>query len=69
MDGERPRNLKASQAIIYTFDAEKGMIKPHVIDLGLADVIYTEVIDGVKEGERVISEFITSVKAPSGPRP
>ena len=68
MDGERPRNLKATQAVIYTFDAEKGMIKPHVIELGLVDVIYAEVVDGIKEGEQVISEFITSVKS-SGGRP
>ncbi|MBP5534763.1 MAG: efflux RND transporter periplasmic adaptor subunit [Alphaproteobacteria bacterium] len=68
MDGERPRNLKATQAVIYTFDAEKGMIKPHVIELGLVDVIYAEVVDGIKEGDQVISEFITSVKS-SGGRP
>ena len=68
MDGERPRNLKANQGVVYTFDAEKGMIKPHVIELGLVDVIYAEVVDGIKEGDQVISEFITSTKS-SGGRP
>ena len=68
MDGERPRNLKANQGVVYTFDAEKGMIKPHVIELGLTDVMYAEVIDGIKEGEQVISEFISSERA-SGGRP
>ena len=48
------------------FDAEKGMIKPNVIELGLTDVIYAEVIDGLREGEQVISEFITSEKSSSG---
>ena len=66
MDGERPRNLKASQAVVYTFDAEKGMIKPHVIELGLVDVIYAEVIEGVEEGEQIISEYITSERSSSG---
>lgn len=69
MDGERPRNLKANQGVVYTFDAEKGMIKPHVIELGLTDVMYAEVVDGIAEGEKVISEFITSGKAASSGRP
>ena len=68
MDGERPRNLKANQGVVYTFDAEKGMIKPHVIELGLTDVMYAEVVEGIGEGEKIISEFITSEKA-SGGRP
>lgn len=69
MDGERPRNLKASQAVVYTFDASKGKIKPNVVELGLSDVIYSEIIDGVKEGEEVISEFIASGKNGAGRPP
>ena len=71
MDGQRPRNLKSNQAVVYTFDAQKGLIKPKVIELGLIDVMYAQVVDGVKEGEALISEFITSEKAPSsrGGRP
>lgn len=60
MIGQRPINLKATQAVVYTF--ENGQIKPHVIELGLSDVMYAEVVDGLKEGERLISEFITSTK-------
>ncbi len=71
MDGQRPMNLKATQAVVYTF--ENGQIKPHVIELGLSDVMYAEVIDGVKEGDKLISEFITTTKSSSGfgggPRP
>ncbi|MBO5996951.1 MAG: efflux RND transporter periplasmic adaptor subunit [Alphaproteobacteria bacterium] len=67
MDGERPRNLKPTQAVVYTFDAAKGMIKPVVVDLGLADVIYTEVVDGVTAGEQIISEHIKNERA--GGRP
>ena len=70
MEGERPRNLKSTQAVVYTFDAQKGLIKPNVIELGLIDVMYAEVIDGIKEGEKIISEFIVNEKAPSrGGRP
>lgn len=69
MDGERPRNLKATQAVVYMFDAKTGMIKPRVVDLGLADVVYTEVIDGVKEGEQIISEYIKGEKSSAGRPP
>ena len=70
MEGERPRNLKSTQAVVYTFDAQKGLIKPNVIELGLIDVMYAEVVDGIKEGEKIISEFIVNEKAPSrGGRP
>lgn len=71
MDGERPRNLKSTQAVVYTFDEQKGLIKPNVIELGLIDVMYAEVVGGINEGEQIIAEFITSEKASSsrGGRP
>ncbi|MBE6449481.1 MAG: efflux RND transporter periplasmic adaptor subunit [Alphaproteobacteria bacterium] len=71
MDGERPKNLKATQAVVYTFDAQKGLIKPHVIELGLIDVMYAQVLEGVQEGEQLISEFISTEKgsAPKGRPP
>ena len=71
MDGERPRNLKSTQAVVYTFDEQKGQIKPNVIELGLIDVMYAEVVEGINEGEQIIAEFITSEKASSsrGGRP
>ncbi len=67
MDSERPRNLTATQAVVYTFNADKGMITPHVIDLGLMDVMYAEVVKGLDEGNSIISEFITG--GASGGRP
>jgi HlyD family secretion protein len=71
MDGERPRNLKSNQAVVYTFNAQKGLIKPNVIELGLIDVMYAQVLSGLEEGDKLISEFITVEKAPSsrGGRP
>ena len=71
MDGERPRNLKSTQAVVYTFNAQTGLIKPLIIELGLIDVMYAEVVNGLQEGDRIIAEFITSEKAssPKGGRP
>ena len=65
MEGARPTNLKASQAVVYTFNAKTGQIQPHVIDLGLTDVVYAEVLSGLKEGDSVIAEYIADVKASS----
>ena len=65
MDGQRPSNLKGNEAVVYTFDAKTGMIKPHLIELGLTDVVYAEVVKGVDPGEELISEYITDEKAGS----
>lgn len=61
MLGQRPSNLKATQAVVYTF--EKGQIKPHIIELGLTDIVHAEVLSGLSEGTQVISEFIASSKS------
>lgn len=71
MDGVRPTNLKGNEAVVYTFDEKTGLIKPHVIELGLTDVVYAEVVNGIDEGTSVIAEYITDAKASgrSGPPP
>lgn len=71
MDGVRPTNLKGNEAVVYTFDEKTGLIKPHVIELGLTDVVYAEVVNGIDEGTSVIAEYITDVKASGrgGPPP
>ena len=71
MDGNRPTNLKGNEAVVYTFDEQTGKIKPHIIELGLIDIVYAEVVKGISEGQSVISEFIENASAPqhSGGRP
>lgn len=71
MDGNRPTNLKGNEAVVYTFDEQTGKIKPHIIELGLIDIVYAEVVKGISEGQSVISEFIEKASAPqhSGGRP
>ena len=66
MDGQRPKNLKGNEAVVYTFDEETGKIKPHLIELGLTDVVHAEVVNGLKEGDRLISEYITDEKQSMG---
>ena len=66
MDGQRPKNLKGNEAVVYTFDAENGKIKPHLIELGLTDVVYAEVVNGLSEGDSLIAEYITDEKRSMG---
>ena len=56
MKGQRPTNLKPTEVVVYSFEA--GQIVPHIVDLGLLDVDYAEVVEGLLEGQEVISEFI-----------
>ncbi|MGN1091665.1 MAG: efflux RND transporter periplasmic adaptor subunit, partial [Alphaproteobacteria bacterium] len=66
MDGQRPKNLKGNEALVYTFDEQTGKIKPHLIEIGLTDVVYAEVVEGVKEGDNLIAEYITDEKPSMG---
>lgn len=66
MDGQRPKNLKGNEAVVYTFDEQTGKIKPHLIEIGLTDVVYAEVVEGVKEGDNLIAEYITDEKQSVG---
>ena len=56
MKGQRPTNLTATQVVVYSF--EDGKIVPHIVEVGLLDVDYAEVIEGLSEGQEIISEFI-----------
>ena len=48
--------LTPTQAMVYRL--EKGKLKPVIFEKGLADTSWIEVKDGIKEGEKVITEFI-----------
>ena len=48
--------LTPTQAMVYRLD--KGMLVPVVFEKGLADTSWIEVKDGIKAGEKVITEFI-----------
>ena len=56
MKGQRPTNLKPTEVVVYSF--EDAQIVPHVVELGLLDVDYAEVVEGLSEGQEIISEFI-----------
>jgi HlyD family secretion protein len=60
--GGRPRPERQMMRTVYTLDA-KGNLKPVQIKVGITDSISTEVIDGLSEGEQVI----TGINSPDQP--
>ena len=50
-------DLKPTEAMVYRF--EKGRVIPVVFEKGLSDTSWIEVLSGLKQGDRVITEYIT----------
>ena len=48
--------LSPTQAMVYRFD--KGRVVPVVFEKGLADTSWVEVLSGLSEGDRVITEYV-----------
>ena len=57
---ENVKELNLNQDIVYIFKDKK--VQPVVITKGLSDVSNVEIIDGVKEGDRIIVEQISNFK-------
>ncbi len=49
-------DLKLNQGIVYQFN--EGKLHPVVFTKGISDVSYMEIVDGLKEGDTVITEYI-----------
>ena len=59
-----PSGLKYEEAVVYKLNGNK--IDPVVITTGLSDDSFTEVLSGLNEGEKIISEYIESGVKKSG---
>ena len=74
--GGRPRGERSPARTIYLLagdagtgsESEKPSLKPVQIKTGIGDGISTEVLEGLKEGDVVVSG-VTVTEAASGPRP
>jgi HlyD family secretion protein len=60
------RERARSERTVYVLSG--GQAKPVQIKTGISDGVLTEVIDGLKEGDRVVTAEMTSTTAPSAPR-
>ena len=52
--------LRNNQDIVYVFRNEK--VQPIVITKGLSDMNFIEIIDGLKKGDKVITQYIGGFK-------
>ena len=56
LQGRTFSNLKENQDIVYIFKNNK--IEPVIITKGLSDMNFIEITDGLKRGDKVITQFI-----------
>jgi hypothetical protein len=49
-----PRPVRQRQGLVFVSDSSKTVFHPRIVMLGQANLDYTEVISGLKEGERVV---------------
>lgn len=53
---EEPKDLGPDEIIVYKF--ANGKIEPKKVTRGINDVVNTEIVSGLSEGEEIISEFL-----------
>ncbi len=53
------RSLKPNQAVVYVL--ENNEPKPRTVTKGISNLLATEIVDGLKEGDKVVLEDLTTV--------
>src|SRR5439155_10104047 len=59
------RERRTGERTVYVLSF--GQTKPVQIKTGISDGVVTEVVEGLKEGDRVVTGEMTSTAAPSSP--
>ena len=67
--GQRPSGARERKPERTVYTLSFGKPKPAQIKTGISDGIVTEVTDGLKEGEKVVTAEISSAASPSGSPP
>jgi HlyD family secretion protein len=58
-DGTPPQKLERSQRLVYSASADGAKLKPVIIKTGITDGTDTEVTEGLKAGEAVVTSTLT----------
>lgn len=68
-EGSEPPKLAKNQRVVYLPGADPGVLKFVAVKIGITDGINSEVLEGLKEGDRVITASTTPLasKSSSGP--
>ncbi len=64
-DGTPPQKLNRNQRLVYSTSADKLKLKPSIIKTGITDGTDTEVTEGLKAGETVVTSTV-AVSSKSG---
>jgi HlyD family secretion protein len=59
-DGTPPQKLERSQRLVYSTSADGAKLKPVIIKTGITDGTDTEVTEGLKAGEAVVTSTLTA---------
>lgn len=59
-DGVPPKKLDRSQRLVYSTSADGAKLKPVIIKTGITDGTDTEVTEGLKAGEAVVTSTLTA---------
>jgi HlyD family secretion protein len=69
-DGTPPVKLRPDERLVYTTSADGKKLKPVIIKAGITDGLNTEILDGLKEGEAVVTATLGTTAGNSfGPPP
>jgi HlyD family secretion protein len=59
-DGTPPKKLDRSQRLVYSTSADGAKLKPVIIKTGITDGTDTEVTEGLKAGEAIVTSTLTA---------
>ena len=69
MAASRPRPERAGPRTVYVLSEENGkkQLKPVKVRTGITDGVNTELLEGLKEGDQVVTGLLTTQSGPGGP--
>ena len=59
-DGTPPRKLNRNQRLVYATSADGAKLKPIIVKTGITDGMDTEVTEGLKAGEAVVTSTLAA---------
>jgi len=59
-DGTPPKKLERSQRLVYSPSVDGAKLKPIIIKTGITDGSDTEVTEGLKAGDAVVTSTLTA---------
>lgn len=58
-----PKQLQRAQQLAYVLQADNATLAPRIVHAGATDGVNTEILDGLAQGDRVVTATLTGAKA------